>query len=264
MPRPSNLFLSLLAFVVFGGGVVGLAGPNPPSGAPPTTRPTDGLILEQEITTDIPGAPRASREPQRMVLTIKGARQRMEMGRMVGSITLEDGRSIALSPFDKTYFFTTLSQVKQGMESIENSNGQSDGAGGDPPKLTATGQKKKIGGYASDEYTFQRTVQGRAETVRIWIAPEYPGAKEIRAYQLAHAGVNKQARMIQSGYIGSTIPDPGALPGGMIMRIETELPRGGKSVTTTVSAKFAPVDDVIFEIPKDYKERRLPGMPAGR
>jgi hypothetical protein len=200
-----------------------------------------------------------------MVLTIKGAKERIEMGRMGGGITLEDGRSIVLSPFDKSYFVTTLSQAKQGMELAENTNGQTEGAGGDAPKLTATGQKKKIGGYESEEYTFQRTVQGRSNTARMWIAPEYPGAKEIQAYQLAHAKANKRLRMTQSaGYFATAIPDPEALPPGMMMRFETELPRGGKSVMTAVSAKFAPVDDATFEIPKDYKERRFPGMPAGR
>ena len=98
-----------------------------------------------------------------MVLTIKGARQRMEMGHMISSITLEDGRSIALSPFDKSYFVTTISQAKQGMELAENTNGPTEGAGGDAPKLTATGKKRKIGGYESQEYTFQRTVQGSCE-----------------------------------------------------------------------------------------------------
>ena len=99
----------------------------------------------------------------------------------------------------------------------------------------------------------------------MWIAPEYPGAKEIQAYQLAHAKANKLSRMTQSGgYFQTVMPDPDTLPAGMIMRIESELPRGGKSLMTTVSAKFATVDDAIFEIPKDYKERRLPGVPAGR
>jgi hypothetical protein len=220
--------------------------------------------VEQETTQDIPGAARAPREPLHTVTTTMGAKQRTDRGKTSSSIMLDDGRMIALNHLDKSYFIITLGQAKQGMEMVENASGKAEGTSDNAPKLAATGQKQKIAGYESEEYTFQRTMRGHTTTVRMWIAPEYPRAKEIRAYELAFARANKLTRMSQSSYFGTVIPDPDAIPMGMIMRIETEIPRMGRSVTTTVSAKLAPVDDAIFAIPKDYTERRLPTMPAGR
>jgi hypothetical protein len=107
-----------------------------------------------------------------------------------------------------------------------------------------------VGDFNTEIYSWN-TPHG---TYTFWVSKDFPNYSKIKGEldklnQAAAAGVGQ-------GAIGA---DYGSLPG---MAVKTVVELAGQKITTTVlSVKEAPVDDAIFEIPKDYHQIAQPGLP---
>jgi uncharacterized protein DUF4412 len=112
------------------------------------------------------------------------------------------------------------------------------------PKLVATGKKEIVGGFETEQYTFE-TPDFKAT---YWIAPKYPnGAAILKQLQSVNPGIWKTSN--------SSMPDYKEFPG---LPIKTLVSVAGREITTTlVSVNQDPVSDAEFTVPNDYKEVNL-------
>ena len=177
-------------------------------------------------------------------IRIKGDKSRTDLAQQVSMIT--DGASgggVTLMHAQKTFLKTTAAQTKAMLEQIKKLQPNAE-----PPKLTATGKKEKVGNYDCEIFTSNFG----AVSVTYWIAKDFPNYKTVL----------EQMEKMQAGSISAMgkglMPELKDFPG---MQIKTEMDMGGKKVSTVlVSAKEENVDPASFEIPKDYKEVSAPGL----
>jgi hypothetical protein len=143
----------------------------------------------------------------------------------------------------KTFLKVTAAQTKAMMEQLKKL-----APNAEPPKLTATGKKEKIGNYDCEIFTANLG----AVSVTYWITKDFPN----------YPSVLEQMGKLQGGSISAMgkgmMPELKDFPG---MQIKTEMDLGGKKVSTVlVSAKEENVDAASFDIPKDYKEASAPPL----
>jgi hypothetical protein len=117
------------------------------------------------------------------------------------------------------------------------------------PKLVATGKKEIVGGFETEQYTFE-TPDFKAT---YWIAPKYPnGAAILKQLQSVNPGIWKTSN--------SSMPDYKEFPG---LPIKTLVSVAGREITTTlVSVNQDPVSDAEFTVPNDYKEVNLSDLTS--
>jgi len=120
-------------------------------------------------------------------------------------------------------------------------------ASAEPPKPQATGRTEKIGDYQTEIYTWSNST-GMSAT--LWVAKDFPNYKKINEQ------LDRLSKSAAGGMGKGMGPDLGTLPGMLVKSEEAVL--GQKVTTTLVSAKEAPVDDSVFETPKDYHEMTQP------
>ena len=177
-------------------------------------------------------------------IKIKGDKARTDMAQQVSMIT--DGASgdvVTLMHAPKTFLKVTAAQTKAMLEQMQKLK-----PAGEPPKLTATGKKEKIGNYECEIFTTNFGGVG----VTYWIAKDFPNYPAVLA----------QMEKLQAGSISAMgkglMPELKDFPG---MQIKTEMDLGGKKVSTVlVSAKEENVDPAIFNIPAGYKEVSSPAL----
>lgn len=177
-------------------------------------------------------------------IRIKGDKARTDMAQQVSMIT--DGASgdvVTLMHAPKTFLKISAAQTKAMLDQMQKLK-----PAGEPPKLTATGKKEKIGNYECEIFTTNFGGVG----VTYWIAKDFPNYPAVLA----------QMEKLQAGSISAMgrglMPELKDFPG---MQIKTEMDLGGKKVSTVlVSAKEENVDPASFDIPKDYKEASSPAL----
>lgn len=177
-------------------------------------------------------------------IKIKGDQARTDLAQQVSMITNgANGDVVTLMHAQKTFMRISAAQTKAMMEQMQKLK-----PGGEPPKLTATGKKEKIGNYDCEIFTTNFGGVG----VTYWIAKDFPNYSAVLA----------QMEKLQAGSISAMgkglMPELKDFPG---MQIKTEMDLGGKKVSTLlVSAKEENVDPASFEIPKDYQEASAPAV----
>ena len=171
-------------------------------------------------------------------IKIKGDKARTDMAQQVSMITNgASGEVVTLMHAQKTFLKVSAAQTKAMMEQMQKLK-----PGGEPPKLTATGKKEKVGDYECEVFTTSFGGVG----VTYWITKDFPNYPAVLA----------QMEKLQAGSISAMgkglMPALKDFPG---MQIKTEMDMGGKKVSTLlISAKEQNVDPASFDIPKDYKE----------
>ena len=105
------------------------------------------------------------------------------------------------------------------------------------PKLQDTGKTETVAGFAAEIYTW--TNNDLSGTV--WVAKDFPNYSKIQPQ------LEKMAKM-------SADNEPDAYALGMVVKIKETQEGALNPVMTFVSMKEEPVDDSVFEIPKDYQE----------
>ena len=181
-------------------------------------------------------------------IKIKGDKARTDLAQQVSMIT--DGASgdiVTLMHSTKTFLKLTAAQTKAMLEQLKKLAPTAE-----PPKLTDTGKKEKIGNYDCEIFTSNLG----AVSVTYWIARDFPN------YQ----SVLEQMGKLQGGSISAMgkgiMPELKDFPG---MQIKTEMDLGGKKISTVlISAKEETVDPASFDIPKDYKEASAPALNFSR
>ena len=177
-------------------------------------------------------------------IKIKGDKARTDLAQQVSMIT--DGASgdiVTLMHAPKTFLKVTAAQTKAMLEQLKKL-----APSAEPPKLTATGKKEKVGTYDCEIFT---TNLG-AVSVTYWISKDFPN------YQAVLEQMGKLQASAISAMGKGMMPELKDFPG---MQIKTEMDLGGKKVSTVlVSAKEESVDPASFEIPKDYKEVNAPAL----
>ena len=150
----------------------------------------------------------------------------------------------------KSFMVISAATSKAMMDQMAKAMQQMGGITPGAPKLQATGKKDKVNGYDTDEYTFANgNIKGT-----YWIASAYPNAKEITA---------AMAKFQQGGLAGMTrefTPDFSGIA-GVPIKSEVDL-NGQKIVTQLESAKDEPADPTAYQVPTDYTEMKMPGIPA--
>jgi hypothetical protein len=130
------------------------------------------------------------------------------------------------------------------------------------PKLVPTGQREMIGGYDTEQYTYD----GPDFKATYWIAPNYPNGAVILA----------QLQSIKSELwdaANTKMPDFRDFPGlPLRMRVivgkqnhepvdKGTRPEHPAEITSTVTAvSLDPIPDTQFTVPADFKEANLPNV----
>ena len=175
-------------------------------------------------------------------IRIKGDKARTDLAQQISMITNgANGEIVTLMHAQKAFLKVSAAQTRAMMEQLKKLAPTTE-----PPKLTATGKKEKIGNYECEIFTSSLGGVG----VTYWFAKDFPNYPAVLA----------QMARLQAGSISAmgrgVMPELKDFPG---MVIKTELDMGGKKVSTVlISAKEENVDPAIFDIPKDYKESSAP------
>ena len=179
-------------------------------------------------------------------IRIKGDRARTDLAREISVVSdAATGESVTLMHAPKTFMRITAARNQALVEKMQQRR-----PAGDPPKLTTTGRKEKLGTYDCEIFT---TSFGGV-SVTYWIAAAFPNYPAILA----------QLGKLQAGSISAMgrdlMPELKDFPG---FPIKTEMERGTEKVSSVVlSVKEDPVDPASFETPKNYTEVSAPAPPV--
>jgi len=185
------------------------------------TAATADLVMVQETAV--------GEATSRTTLSISGDRIRTDSG---------SGTSVIIDT--KSGQMTTLMHEQKMVITLDVKQLQAAAAPATPDapaktKITATGKKKQIQGYACEQYL----AENGDTTVSLWVAKDYPNYDVLKK-QLA--GLEK---MNTSGFKQPEVPG---------MALQTEYTAKGLTfVTTVVSLQETTVDPSIFEVPAGYK-----------
>jgi hypothetical protein len=178
-------------------------------------------------------------------MKIKGDKIRADMPKDVTSITdTATGEVITLVHPQKSYLRISAERAKALMEKMQERAGGK--AATEPVKLEPTTRKEKVGEWETEVFT---TKIGGLD-VTYWFAKDFPNYAKISE------SIAKMQETSLGGLNKGLGPNPREFPG---MPVKTEMNLGGKKITSTIiSVKEEPVDDAVFQLPKDYKEMELP------
>lgn len=157
----------------------------------------------------------------------------------------ETGETVYLRHPEQTYSRVSAEEAKRLADRVQDAQGEST-----PGILLATGEKKMIGKYAAELYTW--TIG--AMKMRLWISRDFPNALAVQA---------QFDRVQQRGLAGAAVqmlPPTAKLPPGLRLRTEVEI--GGQKVNYTIlSATEETLDPSSFAIPNTYRETPF-ALPA--
>ena len=184
-----------------------------------------------------------------MTIKLKGDKMRMDMaggpvGAMSTVMNMTTGDVTQIIHSQKMVMKISSSQAKQMMQMVKKKES------GETPKLQATGKMEKIGAYNTEIYTWT----GSGMTQKLWVAKDFPNFAKFKDL------VVKMSKSPIAGMAQGMTPDMSTLP-GMVVKTEAEV-SGQKIVTTLVSLKEQPLENAIFEAPKDYQEMAVPAIPG--
>lgn len=179
---------------------------------------------------------------------IKGAKARADVGADMSMIVDGDlGVTIMLMHQQKVVMKMDANAVKGLVDVAGKLLGTQ---GGGESKIKPTGQKEKVGEWDAEILLWE----GKMGSGKFWVAKDFPDYKEINS-------VSDQLSSALGNPMSSLLPKTGELD-GMVVKSETTM-LGQTAITELVSAKKEEVDAAVFEVPANYKEMKLPGLPGG-
>jgi hypothetical protein len=196
---------------------------------------------------------KAIQEGKTFTITVRihGDMVRMDQADDLGATvsTINDFKThdeIMLKHRDKTVLKHSGAKLKDELELIKKRWGETNAALLPPAKPVATGKSEKVGDYDAEIYLWT----GPGVTKLLWVAKDYPNFSALKPYlaridQFNETGVGRGLQ-----------PDIATLP-GMVVKTETDI-HGSKVFLTLISAKEAPVDPSIFEVPASYTDWKPP------
>lgn len=181
-----------------------------------------------------------------ITIKIKGAKVRADVAPETSTITdTATGETVTLNHSHKAYMKISADAAQELAKQMERARAEKrkQGIPEEAAKLEATGKQETVGGYETKIYA----AQIGALKMTYWIAKNYPEAEKFLGVfnQLQKTAMAKLAR------------DMTQLPGefefsGIPVKTEMATPDGRKIVTTLVSMKEQPLEDMDFTIPSDY------------
>ncbi len=196
-----------------------------------------------------------------MTIKVKGDKARIDASPQV--TTIFDGRTgelINLLNDQKTVVRISPDKMKAVADMLNKFSGKK--AVSEKPKLTPTGQREKINGYDTEQYTYD----GPDFNATYWIAPNYPNG----------AAILEQLQSVKSEFwdaANTKMPDFRDFPGlpirmRMIIGKEGQTSEHGTNtsehpaeITSTITGVSQdPIADSQFRVPADFKETNLPDI----
>jgi hypothetical protein len=212
-------------------------------------------------TTGSDEAVEPARAGANMTIKIRGDRARIDASPQL--TTIFDGKTgevINLLNDQKTVVRISPGKLKAVTDMLDKFSDKKTAP--EKPKLTPTGRKETVNGYATEQYTYD----GPGFKAIYWIAPDYPDGAAILA----------QLQSIKSEFwdaANTRMPDFRDFPGLPIrtrMILGKEMPADkpgaspaehGTEITSTItSVSHDPINDIEFTVPGDFKERKLPDI----
>jgi hypothetical protein len=193
--------------------------------------------------TEGPGLPGTE-----MKLKFKGNKMRTDIGTMAYSLVDgASGEAMTVVPSQKMAMKVPQAMIDQAVKKI-STNGVV-GA----PKLTPTGRKDSISGYACEEYTTEYA----GSKATLGLSKDVPNYKEILgSMKSAGAAFRKNSPSLADSMNIDEYP-------GYPVRSINDV--HGQTFTTTVTKINAdPIPDSEFAVPTDYKLMEMPSMPAAK
>jgi len=212
-------------------------------------------------TTGNDEAVEPARAGANMTIKIRGDRARIDASPQL--TTIFDGKTgevINLLNDQKTVVRISQGKLKAVTDMLDKFNDKK--AAPEKPKLTPTGRKETVNGYATEQYIYD----GPGFNAIYWIAPDYPDGAAILA----------KLQSIKSEFwdaANTRMPDFRDFPGLPIrtrMILSKEIPADkpgaspaehGTEITSTItSVSHDPINDSEFTVPGDFKETKLPDI----
>lgn len=185
-----------------------------------------------------------------MTLRIKGDKARLDVSTQISVLTdLATGDSTTLNHTSRVFLRIPASEAAKMRDAAL---GLKDGAAIAAPALTPTGRKEKLGEHECEVFTW---ALGELK-VTDWIAAGYSNYLPILTVlaRFQNAGLAKAAQPL--------MPPLESFPGMVIKREMNH--RGTITTTTLLSAKEAPLDAKLFDVPGDYKAQPPLQLPAAK
>lgn len=177
-------------------------------------------------------------------IRIKGDRARTDLAPQISMLSDAATReSVTLMHASRTFLRLTAARTQALTDKLQQHRPP-----GEPPKLTATGRKEKVGNYECEIFT---TRLGEV-SVTYWLATAFPNYPAILA----------QLGKLQAGSLSAMgrglMPELKDFPG---FPIKTEMELGTEKISSVLlSVKEENVDPASFDIPKDYTEVSAPAQ----
>lgn len=189
-----------------------------------------------------------SHDTNDVVLKVKGDKARVEVNPEITTILNGKTGDIVTLMNDQKKVMRISGERAQAMAQMASAATNENSADLTPK---ATGKKKTIDGYETEEYV----TDSPHLHASYWVAKNYPNYQSIL----------QQMLVLQKGAFANMhrgMPDYSKLPG---LPLQTEIKAGDKSTVTStlVSVKFDPIPDSDFEIPTNYTEMKLPDFLNG-
>jgi hypothetical protein len=181
-------------------------------------------------------------------IRLKGDQTRLDAGKEMTIIAgADDGQMVMLMHQQKVMMRMKADTLK-GVMALAGA-----ALGGDQAvaKPVATGMKEKIGEYDCEIFTWS----GKMGSGKFWVARDFPG------YQSLSTAQDKLMKAMGNP-ASSFTPQASDFP-GMVIKSEMQV-MGKTSISELVSAKEEEVDAAIFNLPTDYREMQMPGLPGGK
>ncbi|MEQ1861293.1 MAG: DUF4412 domain-containing protein [Chthoniobacteraceae bacterium] len=185
-----------------------------------------------------------------MVLRIKDDKARLDVSTQISILTdLKTGDSTTLNHTSRIYLRIPASEAAK---MRETALGLKDGAAAGAPTLASTGRKEKLGEFECEVFTW---ALGEMK-VTDWIAAGYPNFKPVLDVlaRFQNAGLARSAQPL--------MPPIESFPGMVVKREMNH--RGTVTTTTLLSAREAPLDAKLFDLPADYKAQPALQLPAAK
>ena len=239
------------------------AGPANNNGSPASAKTSSNTgDFEGTIAMKVEGD---NQKNMQMTYFLKGNRTRIETnlpdvpeGSAVMLWDTEGGKITTLMPSRKMYVTMELKQAAADIKEMKRSHGEEDT---EFPKLTRTGKQETIAGYTCEHW-----LMGEKQEVDICVAK---GLGYFGMGGQSAGGPGSWKNFVFSPKMlaqAAAHPDWVKFLEGGAFPLRLTAGSDGKTMMTMEATKIEKkaLDDSIFSIPPDYKEMKVPGLPAGR
>jgi hypothetical protein len=181
-------------------------------------------------------------------MKIKGGKMRVEANPM--GYSLIDGATgdvATVMPAQKMVMKMPAAMLKRAVQNAATNTPVA------AAKLTPTGRKETINGFACEEYTTEFSGMKAA----LWLSKDVPNYRELLGQMLALGAAVRRAASTPMDVLKPE--DYNGYPVRSVMETPS-----GNFTSTVVVLKNDPIPDSEFEIPADFKTTEMPMGPQGK